>query len=77
MAEVAATTLAELRRHKTNAKRSLVTPVVAATITDTPDRLNLLRPVLADVAAAARAEHIDLSEGEALSSQVELEAAPE
>jgi valyl-tRNA synthetase len=77
LAEVAAAALAELRRHKTNAKRSLVTPVVAATITDTPDRLNLLRPVLADVAAAARAEHINLSEGEALSSQVELEAAPE
>ncbi|MDP6480595.1 MAG: valine--tRNA ligase [Acidimicrobiales bacterium] len=77
MAEVAAAALAELRRHKTNAKRSLVTPVVSATITDTPDRLSLLRPVLADVAAAARAEHIDLSEGEALSSQVELEAAPE
>ncbi|MDP7598598.1 MAG: valine--tRNA ligase [Acidimicrobiales bacterium] len=75
--EVAAAALAELRRHKTNAKRSLVTPVVAATITDTADRLDLLRRALTDVAAAARAKHIDLCEGDSLSAQVELEAAPE
>jgi len=75
--EVAAAALAELRRHKTNAKRSLVTPVVAATITDTADRLDLLRRALPDVAAAARAKHIDLCEGDSLSAQVELEAAPE
>ena len=77
VAEVAAAALAELRRHKTNAKRSLVTPVVAATITDTADRLDLLRRALPDVAAAARAKHIDLCEGDSLSAQVELEAAPE
>ena len=77
VAEVAAAALAELRRHKTNAKRSLVTPVVAATITDTADRLDLLRRALTDVAAAARAKHIDLCEGDSLSAQVELEAAPE
>jgi len=77
VAEVAAAALAELRRHKTNAKRSLVTPVVAATITDTADKLDLLRRTLTDVAAAARAKHIDLCEGDSLSAQVELEAAPE
>ncbi len=77
VAEAAAAALAELRRHKTNAKRSLVTPVVAATITDTADRLDLLRRALTDVAAAARAKHIDLCEGDSLSAQVELEAAPE
>ena len=77
VAEVAAAALAELRRHKTNAKRSLVPPVVAATITDTADKLDLLRRTLTDVAAAARAKHIDLCEGDSLSAQVELEAAPE
>ena len=76
-ADVAAAALAELRKHKTNAKRSLVTPVVAATITDTTERLDVLRPVLSDVAAAARAEHLDLAEGQSLSAEVELEAAPE
>jgi hypothetical protein len=45
-------------------------------LTDTPERLALLRPVLGDVAAAARAGDIDLSEGDALSVHVEL-APPE
>jgi hypothetical protein len=48
---------------------------VACTITDTPERLAWLRPVLADVAAAARATGIDLVEGEALSADVTLEPA--
>ena len=77
IAEVAAEALAELRKHKTNAKRSLVTPMLACTITDTPDRLALLQHALADVAAAARATHIDLVEGVSLSAEVELEAPPE
>jgi valyl-tRNA synthetase len=75
MAGVAADALAEIRRHKTTEKRSLATPVVACTITDTPERLAWLRPVLADVAAAARATGIDLVEGEALSADVTLEPA--
>ncbi len=74
MATVAADTLTELRRHKTTAKLSLVTPVVECTVTDTPERLELLRPVLADVAAAARATRIELAEGDALSAEVVLEA---
>ena len=77
IAEVAAEALAELRKHKTNAKRSLVTPMLACTITDTPDRLALLQHALADVAAAARATQIDLVEGVSLSAEVELEAPPE
>jgi valyl-tRNA synthetase len=75
MAGVAAAALAEIRRHKTTSKRSLATPVVACTITDTAERLAWLRPVLADVAAAARATGIDLVEGEALSADVTLEPA--
>ena len=39
VAEVAADTLAEIRRHKTLEKRSLVTPVLSCTVTDTPQRI--------------------------------------
>ena len=52
---------------------SLATPVIACTLTDTPDRLALLRPALDDVAAAARATSIDLAEGDSLSTNVTLE----
>ena len=75
MAGVAADALTEIRRHKTTEKRSLATPVIACTITDTPERLASLRPALADVAAAARATGIDLVEGDALSADVTLEPA--
>ena len=72
-AAVAAAALAEIRRHKTTEKRSLATPVTACTLTDTAERLALLRPVLGDVTAAARATGIDLVEGDALSAEVTLE----
>ncbi len=72
IAEVAAQAIAEIRKHKTAAKRSLATPVVACTLTDTAERLDLLRPALADVAAAARAEKITLSEGDSLAVNIEL-----
>ena len=74
-AAVAAAALAEIRRHKTTEKRSLATPVTACTLTDTAERLALLRPVLRDVTAAARATGIDLVEGDALSAEVTLEPA--
>jgi len=72
IAEVAAQAIAEIRKHKTAAKRSLATPVVACTLTDTAERLDLLRPALADVTAAARAEKITLSEGDSLAVNIEL-----
>ena len=75
IAEVAAQAIAEIRKHKTAAKRSLATPVVACTLTDTAERLDLLRPALADVAAAARAEKITLSEGDGLAVDIELAPA--
>jgi valyl-tRNA synthetase len=75
VAEVAAQAIAEIRKHKTTAKRSLATPVVACTVTDTAERLDLLRPALADVAAAARAEEINLFEGNSLAVHVELAPA--
>jgi len=74
-AAVAAAALAEIRRHKTTEKRSLATPVTACTLTDTAERLALLRPVLGDVTAAARATGIALVEGDALSAEVTLEPA--
>ena len=70
---MAAAALAEIRRHKTTEKRSLATPVIACTLTDTPERLALLRLAVDDVAAAARATGIDLAEGDALSADVTLE----
>ena len=75
VAEVAAAALVAIRRHKTTQKRSLATPVISCTLTDTPERLALLRLVLGDVIAAARATHIDLAAGDALSAHVELEPA--
>jgi valyl-tRNA synthetase len=72
IAEVAAQAIAEIRKHKTAARRSLATPVVACTLTDTAERLDLLRPALADVTAAARAEKITLSEGDSLAVDIEL-----
>jgi len=72
---VAADALVEIRRHKTDAKRSLATPVVACTVTDTAERISLLRLVVDDLAAAARAAGIDLVEGDALSADVKLEPA--
>ena len=75
IAEVAAQAIAEIRKHKTVARRSLATPVVACTLTDTAERLDLLRPALADVAAAARAEKITLSEGDGLVVDIELAPA--
>ena len=75
VAEVAAQAIAEIRKHKTTARRSLATPVVACTLTDTAERLDLLRPALADVAAAARAEKITLAEGDGLAIDIELAPA--
>ncbi|MED6328625.1 MAG: valine--tRNA ligase [Actinomycetota bacterium] len=74
---VAADALAEIRRHKTDAKRSLATPVVSCTVTDTAERIALLHLVSDDVAAAARATSIELVEGDALSADVELEPPSE
>ena len=79
VAGVAAEALAEIRRHKTAEKRSLATPVVACTLTCPADRIGHLRAALGDVAAAARAEHIELvagDEGAGLSARVELEEPP-
>ncbi|MDE0928598.1 MAG: valine--tRNA ligase [Acidimicrobiales bacterium] len=74
VALVAAEALAEVRKHKTLAQRSLATPVIACTITVPVDRLAFLEQALDDVTLGARATSITLVSGDQLSAQVELEA---
>ena len=74
VALVAAEALAEVRKHKTLAQRSLATPVIACTITVPADRLAFLEQALDDVTLGARATNITLVTGDQLSAQVELEA---
>jgi valyl-tRNA synthetase len=74
--DAASDALAEVRRVKSDAKRSLRTDVVRATITDTPERLALLRQAEADVRDAGRIQQLDLVEGPELSIDAEL-APPE
>jgi valyl-tRNA synthetase len=71
---VASDALAEIRKSKTLAKRSLATPVVSCSLTDTSERLDLLREALEDVVLGAKASEIMLCEGSELSVEVELEA---
>ena len=51
---------------------SIATAVTACTLSDTPERLDLLRPALSDVASAARAAEITLVDGDHLAVEVEL-----
>ena len=72
IAEVAAEAIAEIRKYKTATKVSIATAVTACTLSDTPERLELLRPALSDVASAARAAEITLVDGDHLAVEVEL-----
>ncbi|HEY8545237.1 MAG TPA: valine--tRNA ligase [Acidimicrobiales bacterium] len=74
---VAADVLRELRKVKSEAKRSMKTPVAAATVTDTAERLALLARVEADVRSAGGvAGDLATSEGEGFAVTAEL-APPE
>ena len=78
VALVAAEALAEIRRHKTVAKRSVATTVTSCRLACPADRIEHLRLALDDVAAAARAGSIALieiedGEGTAITAAVELE----
>ena len=78
VALVAAEALAEIRRHKTAAKRSVATTVTSCRLACPADRIEHLRLALDDVAAAARAGSIALieiedGEGTAITAAVELE----
>ena len=78
VALVAAEALAEIRRHKTAAKRSVATTVTSCRLACPADRIEHLRLALDAVAAAARAGSIALiemedGEGTAITAAVELE----
>jgi valyl-tRNA synthetase len=72
---VAGQVLSELRRTKTEAKLSLRTPIVTATITDTSERIDLIQPVLADLRDASVAEELVTATGPELAVNAELAPA--
>jgi valyl-tRNA synthetase len=72
---VAAAVLGEVRGAKSQAKRSMRTDVLTATVADTPDRLALLALAEADVRSAGRIATLATAEGEALAVAVELAPA--
>ena len=72
---VAAAVLGEVRRAKSEAKRSMRAPVTSVTVTDTPDRLALMRLAVADVRSAGHIAALEMVEGGAFSVAVTL--APE
>jgi valyl-tRNA synthetase len=72
---VAAAVLGEVRRAKSEAKRSMRTPVASVTVTDTPDRLALLSVAEADVRSAGNIASLEMVEGAAFAVAVTL--APE
>ena len=62
--DVAGAVLSELRGAKSAAKVSMRTPIERAAVTDTPERIALLRTVAADVAEAGKVADLQLVEGE-------------
>ncbi|MGH9191835.1 MAG: valine--tRNA ligase, partial [Acidimicrobiales bacterium] len=69
---VAAAVLGEIRRAKSEAKRSMRAPVASVTVTDTRDRLALLAPAEADVRSAGNVASLETIEGETFSVEVRL-----
>ena len=63
---VAGAVLSELRGAKSAAKVSMRTPIDSAEVTDTPDRIALLRTVVDDVADAGKVARLSLVEGDGL-----------
>ncbi len=76
LVDVAGQTLSELRRAKTEAKRSLRTEIIRATVNDTADRIALLDVVSADVSEAGAVNEL-VTVGGAAELAVEAELAPE
>jgi valyl-tRNA synthetase len=69
---VAAAVLGEVRKAKSEAKRSMRADIAAATVTDTPERLALLALAADDVRSAGRIASLATEPGEALAVTVEL-----
>ena len=72
-AAVAAETLREIRRIKSDAKVRLSIPITTATVTDTSERLAVLEQVADDVADAGRCRELLTAVGPELSVTAELE----
>jgi valyl-tRNA synthetase len=72
---VAADVLSEVRRAKSEAKRSMRTPVAEVVVTDTSERLAALEQVAGDLREAGVIAELDTSAGDALAVAVAL--APE
>jgi valyl-tRNA synthetase len=72
---VAAAVLGEVRKAKSEAKRSMRTDVTAALVTDTPDRLALLALGADDVRSAGRIDALTTEAGDTFAVTVDL--APE
>ncbi|MFP3901596.1 MAG: valine--tRNA ligase [Acidimicrobiia bacterium] len=69
---MAAAVLGEVRKAKSEAKRSMRTEVTRATVTDTPARLSLLALTADDVRAAGRITDLATAPGDELSVAVDL-----
>ncbi|HET6662617.1 MAG TPA: valine--tRNA ligase, partial [Acidimicrobiales bacterium] len=68
----AAAVLGEIRRAKSEAKRSMRAPVASVTVTDTADRLALLALAAADVRSAGNVASLETIEGETFSVSATL-----
>ncbi len=73
--EVASAVLGEVRRAKSEAKRPLRTEVVRATVTDSAERIAVLKVVAGDVCAAGRITELVTASGDDFSVRCDL--APE
>ena len=76
VAAVASDVVAEIRKAKTEAKRSLRADVARLRVVDTPERIAALRGCLGDVSAAGRVAEAELVEGDPPAVQVELAPEP-
>ena len=77
LAELAGTALSEIRKTKSEAKKSLKTPLDHATVTAPADQLSLLGPALDDLREAANAAALGTAEGPALGVTVTFAQEPE
>jgi len=74
--EVTAAALSEIRKAKSEAKRSMRTEVDRAVVADTPERLAALRLAEADLREAGRIAELALEDGDALGVTVTLAPEP-
>jgi valyl-tRNA synthetase len=73
---VAAAVLGEVRKAKSEAKRSMRTEVAAAVVADTPERLALLALAAEDVRSAGRIDSLTTEAGDGFSVTVDLAPEP-